>query len=288
MRKLIRQLLVLFFIGYLAYTFNSTYYKGPEQELEHIIIEYANKGDVTGVEISLDQERIIHANNIPMRDSIFRMVRGGVEEISFGKTVYNEDKTVAMVDCTIVRHGDDGPVTNRNYFFMCYDRGIGWSIYDIIGHSNMEQMRDEYEEQFGEDTWGDAWDDTWDDTWDYPGDDSSDDARDEPWGGSMSDDAGVTVLPDDEQAYESGNDMISSLTETQILMAALDYHNSHNPGSASMVRLDDTDGNIWCIQIYEDMGDHISTFDWYYIDRTTLRGNNLFGEEIDLSSFMFE
>ncbi len=42
-------------------------------------------------------------------------------------------------------------------------------------------------------------------------------------------------------------------------------------------------GNLF-IHLYEDMGDHTATIDWYEIDPKTLKGTNFAGEEVDLSA----
>ena len=41
-------------------------------------------------------------------------------------------------------------------------------------------------------------------------------------------------------------------------------------------------GNLY-IHLYEDMGDHTATIDWYEIDPKTLKGTNFEGEEVDLT-----
>lgn len=43
------------------------------------------------------------------------------------------------------------------------------------------------------------------------------------------------------------------------------------------------DGQL-VIHLYEDMSDHIATYDWYTINPDTLLGENLLGDEIDLNS----
>ena len=44
----------------------------------------------------------------------------------------------------------------------------------------------------------------------------------------------------------------------------------------------DPDGTL-NIHLYEDMGDHTATWDWYYIDPNTLKGYNTIGDPIDLN-----
>ena len=44
----------------------------------------------------------------------------------------------------------------------------------------------------------------------------------------------------------------------------------------------DPDGTL-NIHLYEDMGDHTATIDWYYIDPNTLKGTNLMGDAVNLN-----
>lgn len=44
----------------------------------------------------------------------------------------------------------------------------------------------------------------------------------------------------------------------------------------------DPDGTL-NIHLYEDAGDHTATWDWYYIDPSTLKGQNFMGDSIDLN-----
>lgn len=44
----------------------------------------------------------------------------------------------------------------------------------------------------------------------------------------------------------------------------------------------DPDGTL-NIHLYEDMGDHTATIDWYYIDPDTLKGTNLMGDSVNLN-----
>ena len=44
----------------------------------------------------------------------------------------------------------------------------------------------------------------------------------------------------------------------------------------------DPDGTL-NIHLYEDAGDHTATWDWYYIDPNTLKGQNFMGDSIDLN-----
>ena len=320
MRRLIRQLMVLFVTGFFAYTFWSTDYETPEKELRHIILEYADKGDVTGVEISIDQERVIHPNNNVIRNSIFRMVRGGVIDLSFSETLYNEKKNIARVDCSITRQGENGPVTNRNYFYMCYDTGIGWSIYDILGYSSAHKS-----ESPEKDAWnGEAAVDEGSadngkavsaegsvnngeavsaegsvDNREAAGDEGSMNngkaAGDEGSvnnGEAASDEGSVRNEEpaggtEDLTPYFDRAATYLDCTEQEILGAVAEHYYRKYGVSDARVRLDSVDGDIWLIQVYEDMGDHENTFDWYTIDRVTVCGTTMFGQDyVDLSVYL--
>jgi hypothetical protein len=67
---------------------------------------------------------------------------------------------------------------------------------------------------------------------------------------------------------------------------ALDYYEmktGYRPGCAAAAS--QPTGEV-VIQLYDNMGDHNSTCDWYTVDRVTGKGTNLMGEEIDLISSM--
>ena len=54
--------------------------------------------------------------------------------------------------------------------------------------------------------------------------------------------------------------------------------------SPQYVVVDNTDGNMVMIHLYEDMGDHTATFDWYTVARNTAAGTNTLGETVDLKN----
>ncbi len=249
MRKFIRQLLILFVLGYIIFTLSITYREGsPEKELEYIIMVYADNDDVTGVEICLDQDRVIHKNNNSLRDAIFRIVRGGVLDITCLDTVYNDKKNLARVDCNITRQGDNGPVTNRNYFYMCYKSGFGWEIYDIVGYTSAHQEKTTTTDEEKDDT--------------------------------AKETDNLTLFFDRATTY-------AECTEQEILDAVAKHYYNNYGVSDVLVRLDSVDGDIWLIQVYEDMGDHESTFEWYTIDRAVVCGITMLGQDyVDLSLYI--
>ncbi len=76
-------------------------------------------------------------------------------------------------------------------------------------------------------------------------------------------------------------------TEQEILDAVAQHYYLKHGVSDVLVRLDSIDGDIWLIQVYEDMGDHENTYDWYTIDRVVASGTTMFGQEnVDLASLL--
>lgn len=77
----------------------------------------------------------------------------------------------------------------------------------------------------------------------------------------------------EEDAKDSG-----SLSNDEIVELAKKY------SGAPVAELDQVmdNGNLY-IHLYEDMGDHTATIDWYEIDPKTLKGTNFEGEEVDLT-----
>jgi hypothetical protein len=77
----------------------------------------------------------------------------------------------------------------------------------------------------------------------------------------------------EEDAKDSG-----SLSNDEIVELAKKH------SGAPVAELDQVmdNGNLY-IHLYEDMGDHTATIDWYEIDPKTLKGTNFEGEEVDLT-----
>ena len=73
-------------------------------------------------------------------------------------------------------------------------------------------------------------------------------------------------------------------TEEQIINMALDYYekkNNYRPGCAD---IDNREGDIVTIWLFDDMGDHTSTCAYYDIDINTGKGTDtVFGNEVDLT-----
>ena len=78
-----------------------------------------------------------------------------------------------------------------------------------------------------------------------------------------------------EEEADSAN--AGSLSYDEIVELAMDH------SGAPLAELDQVmeNGNLY-IHLYEDMGDHTATIDWYEIDPKTLKGTNFIGDPVDL------
>ena len=75
----------------------------------------------------------------------------------------------------------------------------------------------------------------------------------------------------------------------ELCMAAVNYYEASAGYRAGMVRIDSVDEEGITLQLYDDMGDHVTTCAWYCIDPMTLEGYDLItGEEIAFYSYMEE
>ena len=79
-----------------------------------------------------------------------------------------------------------------------------------------------------------------------------------------------------EEEADSAN--AGSLSYDEIVELAMDH------SGAPLAELDQVmeNGNLY-IHLYEDMGDHTATIDWYEIDPKTLKGTNFIGAPVDLT-----
>ena len=88
------------------------------------------------------------------------------------------------------------------------------------------------------------------------------------------------------------NNIKKEYTAQELEDAALNYYQENNeehyrPGLVGSMQ-DEENPNIINIQLYDNLGDHNSTSDWYSIDKTTGKGTNILGEKIDLTSYVEE
>lgn len=80
-------------------------------------------------------------------------------------------------------------------------------------------------------------------------------------------------------------DTAGGYTDEELCQMARTYCESRNFGiSPQYVTVDNTNGNMVMIHLYEDMGDHTATYDWYTVDRNTAVGTNILGETVDLTN----
>ncbi len=105
---------------------------------------------------------------------------------------------------------------------------------------------------------------------------------------------GTNFMGEDVDLNESGGTSQSrggsaaggeGYSDKELCLMALDYYEAQNGQRPGKAAVDDVNGNIVTIQLYDEMGDHNSTSAWYEIDRTTGKGTEtVFGDEVDLTS----
>lgn len=62
------------------------------------------------------------------------------------------------------------------------------------------------------------------------------------------------------------------------------YYEARYSEAPPGIQVDGTDGDLVRIQIYESMDDHLTTYDWYTVDRNTAEGVDILGDPIDLKN----
>lgn len=75
---------------------------------------------------------------------------------------------------------------------------------------------------------------------------------------------------------------IKVYSEEELCEMAKVYYYMRNGVEPPIVEVDSVEGNIVSIHLYEDMGDHTATWDWYSIDKTTGKGSG-FNDLVDLT-----
>ena len=82
---------------------------------------------------------------------------------------------------------------------------------------------------------------------------------------------------------ENGVEEYPFFSNEQLAAMALDYYEGHTGYRPSMAAtIINLDEQI-AIQLYDVVGDHISTSDWYTVDRYTAAGTNVTGDPVDLT-----
>ena len=103
-----------------------------------------------------------------------------------------------------------------------------------------------------------------------------------------------SVTADVEAAIEEEKEMMGKskvYTDEELVVMAGKYADEVNEGYVPpIIEVESEEGNIVTIHLYEVVDDgedvsHTSTYDWYYIDRTTGKGTNLVGEDVDLNPY---
>lgn len=62
------------------------------------------------------------------------------------------------------------------------------------------------------------------------------------------------------------------------------YYEARYSEAPPGIQVDGTDGDLVRIQIYESMDDHLTTYDWYTVNRNTAEGVDILGDPIDLKN----
>jgi len=89
--------------------------------------------------------------------------------------------------------------------------------------------------------------------------------------------------PVTSELVENNQTNPNEYTDEQLCQMAGDYYNSINGQRPPVIEVDSADGDEVSIHLYEIMQDHTATWDWYFVSRTTAKGTNILGEEIDLT-----
>lgn len=72
-------------------------------------------------------------------------------------------------------------------------------------------------------------------------------------------------------------------TNEQLIVMAKEYRKSRGEYVPSIVEVDNENGDIVVIHLYDILEDHAATWDWYTVNRLTAKGTNVLEEEIDLT-----
>jgi len=87
-----------------------------------------------------------------------------------------------------------------------------------------------------------------------------------------------------ETAGEPTPAVKESRSDEELCELAAAYYEAVHGERPPLVSVDESEGDEVTIHLYEDMGDHLATWDWYTVDRNTGKGTDFFGNEIDLLS----
>lgn len=101
----------------------------------------------------------------------------------------------------------------------------------------------------------------------------------------------IVANADDQAGYDATtpiqnneeSDEYYDLTDAQICSLAKEYYLAKNGQVSPIVEIEGDKGSDDIrIHFYEDNGENFATWDWYFINRHTLKGRDIIGDEIDL------
>lgn len=90
---------------------------------------------------------------------------------------------------------------------------------------------------------------------------------------------------ENEQSTEDSQAQRSGYTDDELIRMAYQHYADTKGYRVGYVNIDHEVDGVVSIQLYDDMGDHTATSDWYAIDRNTGKGTNILGEEVDLTPY---
>ena len=71
-------------------------------------------------------------------------------------------------------------------------------------------------------------------------------------------------------------------TNDAICKMCLDYYEKTSGYRPGIAMVDSENGDEIVVHLFDDMGDHTATSEWYYINRKTGKGTNFFGESVSI------
>ena len=88
----------------------------------------------------------------------------------------------------------------------------------------------------------------------------------------------------DMNVIRNGGQTQTSYSNEELVELAKAYYKAENGEEPPVAEVDSENGDEVTIHLYEDMGDHTATWGWYTVNRTTLQGEDLMGNAIDLNT----
>lgn len=88
----------------------------------------------------------------------------------------------------------------------------------------------------------------------------------------------------DLNGYQGSSSGTEGYTNEDLIRMAGDYYRSIHGETPPEIEVDSENGDEVTIHLYEDMGDHTATMDWYTVDRKSLKGHDVLENEIDFST----